>query len=163
MLADDVIDWFDNGLGKPFEKKHRLRVATSYAAGAAVFLTIVIVFYFVMTHTGGIAASIMGTMILIVVLAVVVVSVVGAIHKMKWGRAIPLRVGLSQYGIWFEYRRGRRVFVGAARLLGVRRMRWWVSNQILITHWGYLPMPDGKFVTDEIAQLVSRRFPPRQL
>lgn len=158
MLGDEAAVWHNNDLGDGFERTYRRAIVIALCLMATVAAVIIAIFYTGTMLTHGLAASIMNAMLLIVVLMVVVVLTLIAAHKIRWGRTVPSRVGLSEYGIWFEYKTGKRVFVSASRLLGARRVRWMGLDQIILVHWGYLPMPDGKFATEEIAQLVVERF-----
>jgi len=162
MLAEDVAAWYDNDLGDAFERTHRRAIVIALCLMVTVLAVVLSIFYVGAMLTEGLVASIMNAMLLIIVLTVVVALTLVAVHKIRWGRTVPSRVGLSDYGIWFEYKTGKKVFVIASRLLGARRVRWMGLDQIILVHWGYLPMPDGKFTTEEIAQLVMERFQLRR-
>lgn len=162
MLADDEEIWYNNDLGDGFERTYRRAMVIGLCIMATVLTVVIAIFYIGAMLTEGLAESIMNAMLLILGLGVIGVLTLVAVHKIRWGRTVPSRVGLSDYGIRFEYKTGKRVFVSASRLLGARRVRWMGLDQVILVHWGYLPMPDGKFVTEEIAQLVVERFQLRR-
>ena len=163
MLTDDVIDWHDNKLDERFKRTYHRKIVALYIEVVVIFIVAVAIFYTVMVRSQGAPASFMNNMVWIIALAVVITLVLIAGHKIRWGRAMPSRIGLASDGIWFEYGRGRRVFVSVTRILGTWRFHWKGLDENLIVHWGFLPIPDGKFADEEITQLVTKRFHVRQL